>query len=325
MPRKVLDNVEFSPGWDNFSGMLTDILNHLGAGFEPFEVPGRSGYAFRITMHEIACPSGPQISDWTVNFPAALARSGFSGEYFHGWANEPGYEEKIKEAIAACRDSIGRDVPAIIYAPGVLLEFGVIIGDDGDGEKFIAKGITAPGRFEQMEIPYDKFGGNELGLLSVLVVGERLDDFNRDSAVRAGLISAWEHLEGREWQHPSGKYGHGIAAFDKWINALANRREEISAFGHSLCAHTYANARTHAVEYLGAYPDILGDAGAYRRLVGNYTASRNALIEIAEMLPFPEGAYLSEERAEKIINHLRVAKEKEIDAHSVLGRILGLT
>jgi hypothetical protein len=58
--------------------------------------------------------------------------------------------------------------------------------------------------------------------------------------------------------------------------------------------------------------------------VEDYTASSRALAEIAEMLPFPEGAFLSDERAAAIINHLRVAKEKEIEANSVLGQALDL-
>ncbi|TET37166.1 MAG: hypothetical protein E3J72_06930 [Planctomycetota bacterium] len=321
MARKILDKVSMGLSWDSFSGALTDILNYLGGGFEPYEVPGRSAYAFRITMHEIACPSGPQMTAWPVLFPPALTRCGFNGEFFHGWPNEPGFERKKNDAIAALRDSIDRDIPALLYAPGDVLKFGLVIGSDDGMQKFIASAHTEPGKIDQIEIPYKEIGTNKLGLMSVLVVGGKNPDFDNEAAVRESFKAAWEHLEGRDWVHSDGKYANGIAAYDLWIKAMRGKRDDIDQFGLAYCAHYYAEARAHALEYVKAYSGVLGDDDAGRKLVEDYTASSRALAEIAEMLPFPEGAFISDERAAAMINHLRVAKEKEINAHAVLGEI----
>jgi hypothetical protein len=66
---------EIVPTWASYIGVVTAMLNAVGAKTDVVDVGGYTGYAFIVNVSESdTCPSGPTAHSGFLEFPNAIEK-----------------------------------------------------------------------------------------------------------------------------------------------------------------------------------------------------------------------------------------------------------
>jgi hypothetical protein len=239
---------------------------------DPAFLMGVSGFAFRIWINEVFCPSALSIFDWESIIPEAVRQAG--RECLHitrMWHEEVWEEPRRAQAHEAILEAIEADRPVIAWNVAEP-EWGLIIGYD----KAAATYDVLSEQGGRGGLAFHSLGRNGIDILSVAIP---LDDNQRSEVEvrRNALEAAVQHAEQREsLDRP--KYQDGLPAFDLWATLFdrwaqlsragkaANIGSELPLFA-SIYARTYYSARLHARDYLrsiaGPDPLLLAAADSY--------------------------------------------------------------
>lgn len=246
------------PGiYHSYMSSLATVLNHINGELDPVWLMGSSGFAFRIFVNEVFCPSAMSIFDWQKILPEAIEQMGYHCIYVsRGWNESEREKERRDKAGAAIIEGIENGVPAVVWDIADC-EWGVIIGYDLDDQSYDT--LTWQGK--PSTLTFDKLGKNGIDVLSVAIPGEP-NHRSREEIILNSLNAAVAHAEQKEWNKRP-QYQDGFPAFDlwallfdRWVLLLkAGKGDKISTdipdHAAYYAGHFYS-ARCYASDYLNA-------------------------------------------------------------------------
>src|SRR5262249_50280433 len=166
-----------------------------------------------------------------------------------GMLREPAMRAR---AVARIKASIDGGIPAIVWAPTPVLEFGVLHGYDDADAAFDVTAYGAPGS-EPDPLLYENLGRGEVAILFYQIVHGR-EPVDLSQSRRRALelcVQLWKPSP----NHP----GRGQSGYSVWLDAL--RREDFVPFGVAYNTTVYADAKRHAQKYLERLVDEKAFAG----------------------------------------------------------------
>jgi len=219
---------------------------------DPVELMGASGFAFRVFVNEVFCPSAMSMFSFRDILPEAVEQAGLTCRAVHRLRDEEEVEEERRgEAHAAIAEAAGRGVPAVVWDVAEA-EWGVVTGlDEEAGNYFVLTPGNGPGI-----LPFGKLGRNGIDILSVLIPGEPNGRTGETIRHRA-LAAAVAHADGEEWTDRP-RYANGRAAFDLWAELL-EKWALLAGAGKN------ADLAPQVPECAGYYARITGGARCYAR------------------------------------------------------------
>lgn len=268
MPARILDHVHWHPDpeaeargepglFHSYIRSLAAVLHHLGDDVDPTWLMGSSGFAFRIWVNQVMCPSATSVFDWSAILPEAVEQAGrrcaHVSRYWHEGSLRQARRDQARQLIAA---AIDRGVPAICWDLPPVPEWSLVVGYD-DGER-LYRTLGVDG--QPYTLPYDQLGDRDIPILSATIVGEpNLRD--RADVVRRSLQVAVDHAAQKEWMDRP-KYMDGPPAFDLWAGLVEPGPHQAESFQFArYCAGHWYGARAYAARYVDA---VAGGSGALR-------------------------------------------------------------
>ncbi len=254
--KKAVENGD--PGMcHSYIGSLATVFNYRNGDLDPAWLMGVSGFAFRININEVFCPSAFSIFSFDKVLPEAVEQMGYQCEYISRlWDQTDREEEKRAEAHDKIVGWINNGVPAVSWDVAEV-EWGLVTGYDDKKELYTT--LTCKG--EMSTLPYNRLGRNGIDILAVNIPGKK-NNRSRDEIILNSLKTVVDHAEQREWterpQYQNGFAGYDLWAlnFEKWKILLdagkgPNLPKELPAFS-KFYAGMYYGARFYAGEYLEA-------------------------------------------------------------------------
>jgi hypothetical protein len=301
---------------------LATALHYLHGNVDPVWLMGSSGFAFRINVSEVMCPSAMSIFSWPKDLPEAVEQAGYACDHIARlWGEEDQEEQRRAEAHDAILTAIDEGTPAIVWDV-FDVEWGLVIGYDEATRTYAT--LTYQGRPSSLR--YDKLGRSGIDVLSVVIPGEP-NHRSHDQAVRNSLTAAIAHAEGKEWtERPA--YQNGLAGYDLWAT-LFERWALLVEAGKapkippdlpdhaSYYARHYYSARCYAREYLQAITDGGSDLRHASQAYGRAAASLRPIWET-----FPGTRTPDAELLRSLATNLKTAKTAEQQGLEHIGRHL---
>jgi hypothetical protein len=243
----------------SFLRSVASALNYLDNHLDPVWLMGASGFAFRIFVNEILCPSAMSMFSFRDLLPETIRQMGHDCYYIQRMWNEKNKEEeKRTEAHKAIVAAIDKDIPAICWDVADA-EWGLITGYNDQTQSYTAMRDDG----SEISFPYEKLGKNCIEILSVCIPGN--PNLRKCKEVIANsLKAAVAHAEGKEWIDDRPKYQNGLEAynawtsvFEKWALLVENGKSgkiasDLSGFALYYAGHYYS-ARCYARDYLAFF------------------------------------------------------------------------
>lgn len=290
--------------------------------FSLVDVMGLTGHAFRINIDcKEVNVAGPTMFPGGYILRRNLCNLGFISCLADAEAPVP--PEKVTRTIALIQDSIDRGYPAIAFDL-FIPEFGLIYGYDDEQQVFHAKDVSSSGT-----VSYEKFSDVHSGVLFATTISEQLPH-SKYERLRMALEMITDHTRGREWNHIfKDQYKMGLEGYDAWINVLSQRKADPHGQAYNIAV--ISDAREFAVQFLKELEtnwtadnivertvrQLAGEAAVY------YERTAEALIEMRDLFPFPEGGNPHDPaNSDKAIALLKTAKQAEEDGIKLLERLL---
>ncbi|MCP4703852.1 MAG: hypothetical protein GY865_04505 [candidate division Zixibacteria bacterium] len=239
----------------SYIASLATALNYKTDNFDPIWLMGASGFAFRIWINEMMCPSAMSIFDFKTILSEAIKQSGFHNQYYSRLWNEEVIEEEVRlKAHASIIDGLENNSPAIVWDLKEA-EWGLIIGYDKDRCSYSALSNTG----EKLVFPYNKLGKNGIDILSV-AIPTKPNESSKDEVISNSLKTAVAHAEQNEWTERP-KYQNGLLAYDMWSQifdrwallvesgGIKNIGVDLVSLAKYYSSH-YFSARCYARDYL---------------------------------------------------------------------------
>lgn len=249
------------------TGYLFSLVKSLSAAlrcsrFSAYadDIVATSGFAFRIWVNPVLCPSATSIWEFRKQEPWVTS-GGLTCEYIDRLWDEDAIEEQRRlAAVVMIKKSVDNGVAAVAWDISGC-EWGLLIGYDDEARELIS--LKTNGKEDR--VPYDKLGLLELPLLSVLTVtGESGKDADQIAADTLKLAAS--HLRGEEWAgNPK-----GLTAFDTLIAAISEKSAADGAWNFEYYLGIYASLRYYAWKYL--------EKRGYASLAELYKKSHEALL-----------------------------------------------
>jgi hypothetical protein len=247
------------PGiYHSYCGSLATAINYMDSDVDPTWLMGASGFAFRLFVNEVLCPSAMSIFDWASILPEAVEQAGRQCVYVSRlWDESDKEEERRAQAHKAIAAAIERGTPAVVWDVADC-EWGLIIGHNDQAQSYDV--LDHHGR--PASLGYDKLGQRGIKILSVAIPGSP-NGRDREDILYNALRTAVAHATQQEWTERP-KYENGLAAYDLWASALekwaavlaAGKGErigfDVSFFATYNAGHHYS-ARCYAREFLRGF------------------------------------------------------------------------
>lgn len=318
--------INYQPSWLSWVGATTTCLNYLGVECDMVGVAGYTSYAFVMCIHDELCPSGPTMFDWGI-LELGVNLVGRTTVVYqthdcHFSLTESGSGTRSERTRAHCRranELVRRELeagrPCVLWGAYVP-EFAVAVGMDAEG-RYLVKSIRGhcgadepPVACDQLEAP-----GGMYVMAFPDETGCELVKHHRD---HWALGQALKQLFGRPTQP---QYAFGLAAYERWINALESGSADPQ--GNAYNAQCWAEARRLAAAFLiriSERDEQIGDS--LRCYAMQYTAVAEALVEVAQLFPFPPPeAELDAGAVEQAITQLRHAAQVEAEAAAGIDKV----
>ncbi|MCZ6793206.1 MAG: hypothetical protein O7J95_06295 [Planctomycetota bacterium] len=272
-----LTTMEWLPAWLTWVGSTTMCLDALGVECDATDVAGQSGYAFAISVNEGLCPSGPTSLDWAALSTGIMnlgrtTLSYVSGDSYTGKTHNDRTAAHAHAVFELVRRETEAGRPCVVWGLGPP-EFGVVRAVDGDEYVCVPGGSTPPRvRWDEVDAPGGPYA---LGFPTASVAAWSPDR----SAIRRGLhmMLRPDHAEG---------WSCGENAFTFWAAELEGGRA--LPFGNSYNAQCWAEARTHAREFVGRVASRNSGSLHLARAHEFFGESAGHLTAVAELFPFPQ-------------------------------------
>jgi len=157
------------PGiYHSYMKSLATALFYIEGKLDPTWLMGSSGFAFRIYVNEVMCPSAMSVFDFSSILPEAIEQAGYHAIHISRFWNEADKEsERRADAHAAIIEGINRGIPAIVWDIAEA-EWGLITGYDL--EEKVYHTLTHKGK--PIALSFDKLGWNGINILSVAIPDE---------------------------------------------------------------------------------------------------------------------------------------------------------
>ncbi len=323
MGRRTRDDFSWSMNTDTIA--IHSMIEYTDKkGMSLVEVMGYTAHAFRMIVDKEAVEVGSYSHfDWPFHHTEQLQNLGFTVRTIGEPNHIPPSPERLAEALDLIQTSLDNGIPALgwdLFIP----EWGVIYGYDDENKVLRCRDVRKDG-----DLPYEKLGRGEVTELYVLTItGSRAVE--KRTMLKGALKLAVDHAYRRQrFDDEQATHRNGLAAYDAWIEAFANRT--VDPFGNGVNAAKIWDAREFASRFLlelaqhweGASPQderlraLAGEASE------QYAVVAERLGEMRDMFPFPHGGEPnSDAQAERATALLREAKAAETSGIARLERML---
>lgn len=238
---------------DSQVACLTEVLRCAGQDVTYADVMGLSGCAFKLTMAPnlfVAEIHSEMGMDWQEVVQRVFGlRYEFTAISFDDEEN-PDWREEL---LAACRESIDRGLP-LFYMNG---EWNLIVGYREDGSAFICKAYAGDDPGYQESATPTGFVGEAWFASTFERAGEPADRW--ESVVRS-LQTAVELA--RRPAEEDGNRLYGFAAYEGWLSAVEEDRDDVSLHGNAFSYSQLLTSREAAAEYLRGIAEQSGGQAA---------------------------------------------------------------
>lgn len=212
---------------------------------------GKSGLAFRFTLHKRLLPSSMDAYNWGWENWKHINALGVYSEYYEGRLENPVFPLYQEAAVKKIKASIDNGVGVIAWGMSGS-RFGVITGYDDTDQVFF---FSCPGDYKDNPLLYKNFGVVLEGSWYYHIVGKQIKKDQRDIYRDSLQIAV------NEWETPhklNFTYGSGRKAYEYLISAL-----EARDFNHSGAYYVlpfYVESKISIPAYLAEvhkeFPDI---------------------------------------------------------------------
>lgn len=268
-------------------GSLATALAYNGQKVDPIWLMGTSGWAFRIIVNEIQCPSAMSVFDWSL-LPEAVEQAGHRCTYISRlWWEGELEQERREQAHAEIVKAVERGIPAIAWDIEIP-EWGLIVGYNEDHRSYDT--LSRSGRTGSMA--FAELGNREVKILSVAIPGEP-NGRSRQEIVLNSLQAAVRHAEQGEWMNRP-QYMDGLAAYELWARTIEPEHNEKAMFDFAgYYAGHYYGARCYARDYLARIADGDTTLGAASAAYGRVAECLRPVWERFSQVKRPDDATLS--------------------------------
>lgn len=281
MVKKIIEGAAMGWTWTSYIAAAEGCLSAAGIWKdETWKLMGLTGMGFHFIVHKELCPSSVTVYDWNEEHLDCMNRMGIRSEtfcLFDGSHNT--FRDAQEKAVEKIKQSIGRGIPALVWAPTSILEFGLIKGyDDADGVFFVEQCSGQPAD----PLLYENLGKSEVPILFYQIFLER-SPVEESQTVQQSLkfgLSEWK----KENHVSPDYYASGMKGYANFTGAL--EKGIFNEFGLMYLAAVYADSKTATARYLdwaSAGPDAAKSLTQAARL---YQGISNAWTDIAKLAPF---------------------------------------
>jgi hypothetical protein len=282
MGKKIIEGAAMAHTWTSYIAAAEGCLRAAGLWKdETWKLMGLTGMGFHFIVHKELCPSSVTVYDWNSEHRDCMDRLGIVSETFSmmedGRHNT--FHDAQKRAAEAIKESIGRGIPALVWAPTSILEFGVIKGfDDADGVFFVEQ---CTGQLAD-PLLYENLGKSEVPIIFYQIFLKSVP-VEESQAIQKSLkfgLSEWK----KENHVSPDYYASGMKGYANFIGAVENG--VFNEFGLGYLAAVYADSKSALAKYLdwvsarpGAAKSLAKSAVCYRKIADTW-------LEIAKLAPF---------------------------------------
>jgi len=282
MAKKIIEGAAMGCTWMSYVAAVEGCLRAAGLWKdETWKLMGLTGMGFHFIVHKELCPSSVTVYDWNGEHLDCMDRMGIVSETF-SMMDDGGHNtlrDAQERAVEKIKESIGRGVPVLVWAPTSILEFGLIKGyDDADGVFFVEQCTGQPAD----PLLYENLGKSEVPILFYQIFLKKVP-VDESQTIRQSLkfgLSEWK----KENHVSADFYASGRKGYANFIGAL--EKGVFNEFGLGYLAAVYAdskNALTRYLDWVAARPDAARSMTNAARL---YHKIYEAWAEIAKLAPF---------------------------------------
>ncbi len=282
MAKKIIEGAAMGHTWTSYIAAAEGCLRAAGLWKgETWKMLGLSGMGFHFIVHKELCPSSVTVYDWNGEHVDCMDRMGYFSETYSmmndGRHNT--FADAQKQAVLKIKESIGRGIPALVWTPTPILEFGIINGyDDADGVFFVEQCTGQPAD----PLLYDNLGKSEVPILFYQIFIKKVP-VDESQTIRQSLmfgLSEW-----RKESHISpDNYASGMKGYKNFIGAL--EKGVFNEFGLAYLAAVYTDSKSALARYLNwvaARPDAAKPLAKAAKL---YSKISEAWTEMTKLAPF---------------------------------------
>ena len=282
MVKKIIEGAAMTHTWMSYVAAAEGCLKAAGLWKdETWKLMGLTGMGFHFIVHKELCPSSVTVYDWNGEHLDCMDRMGIVTETFS--MMDDGRHNTLRDAqeraVEKIKESIGRGIPALVWAPTSILEFGIVKGyDDTDGVFFVEQCSGQPAD----PLLYENLGKSEVPILYYQIFLKKTP-VDESQTIRFSLkfgISEWK----KENHVSPDYYASGMKGYANFIGAL--EKGVFNEFGLGYLAAVYTDSKNAITQYLNwaaARPDAAKSLTKAARL---YSKVSGAWAEIARLAPF---------------------------------------
>lgn len=310
-----LNNLEFVPRATSHIGALEGCLKYLGIEVSPGWLFGSTGHAFILNIGDDLCGSGPHSWGWGI-INQLGKNIGYKTEVIYTNKNKDDFPQMQEKTWDFARKSIDDGLPCY----GWHYDFMVINGYDDNG-------YILSGPVEKAPSDWRKFGIDAVGFLEIWSIrtGQKADD---KVTIKDALSFAVDMAKEPDKRTIDPRAG-GLAGYDNWIKGLESGKGD--AFGGAYNAAIWAECRRFALEFLEEANQRTGREfdNLFQAAIDQYKIVRDSLKAVADLFPYKSATKSEwkqnmedEERRQKAVKHLRIAKTAEAKGLEILEKIV---
>jgi predicted DNA-binding transcriptional regulator YafY len=307
MAKRLVENAAMGHTWTSYVAAAEGCLraSRFWSG-ETWKLMGRSGMGFHFIVHREICPSSVTVYDWNSEHVDCMDRMGIISEAFSmmddGRHNT--FADARERAVQKIKESIERGIPALVWAPTPILEFGVINGfDDADGVFSVEQCTGQPAD----PLLYGNLGKSEVPILFYQIFYKKAS-VDEPQIIRRSLEFGLSEWKKENHVNPE-NYASGIKGYANLIGAL--EKGVFNEFGLGYLAAVYTDSKTALTQYLNwlaARPDATKPLA---KAAKHFAKVSDAWAGMAKLAPFSgvNGRRESPLDKETIPEILKLAKE----------------
>ncbi len=282
MAKKIIEGAVMGRTWTSYIAAADGCLRAAGLWKDKiWKMMGFSGMGFHFIVHKGLCPSSVTVYDWSSEHVDCMDRMGFLSETYSmindGRHNT--FADAQERAVQKIKESIRRDIPALIWTPTSTLEFGIVKGyDDADRVFFVEQYTGQPAD----PLLYDNLGKSQVPILFYQIFLKKVpvDESRMISQSLEFGLSEW-----RKENHVSPDlYASGMKGYENFIGAL--EKGTFNEFGLGYLSAVYADSKGSLAQYLdwaAARPEAAKSLAKAAKLYGKISET---WIEITKLAPF---------------------------------------
>lgn len=306
MTYRLIENIQIKRESRSFIDCLHSVLTAAGLFNGPkYMLSGMTAVAFKFIVNKHLLPGGFEMYSRPLEHWYGVDTLGIYSETYGGFKSNPTFPLYQRHAIDKIRESIDRNVGAIVWAPD-FLDYAVVHGyDDSDRVFFYRDRYNS----DDQVMLYDNFGMVKIACWNYhLIWKEKVERDIRD-IYDESLLNAvfdWETAYKME-RETNREFGSGRKAYDYLIDAF--RSNDFNDYGACYDINANIISKNEIYMYMKKVaeeiPQLEGALSKYRELDGIYK-------NISEYIPDAETNSMIDRAAlNELVNLFMIAKEVE--------------